>query len=219
MAQGTSAERDHFRVYVAGAIVAVSVVGALVSFNASKASEDAGAKAQQAIQERQLQERGHELSQFLLSLDLQHLGPLQESSKQADLLLAQAKSASGGLASSLRVEAERKQLEASTIRRYLLDRAAFNDKRLTYDRGLALADFEAKNSAVNTLRPERTRTAANSARAKTVRLVSSAAGLAAALFALTLAQLTSPPRRRVFAGVGGALAVGSGVAAFVLVVT
>lgn len=210
MAESTAVQRsDRLQTNVARVIVVVSIFGAVVSWRASEASEQAGSLDQQTAQDNIVVEQARAMSRSAVAQDLRLLGPAQQAYVAGVLLDQDAREArrTGGLAlaEELRAEARGRRREGDTLSRYLTAGSAFEFKgrggALSYDRDGAIRFNDSNNPDLSNLRPAETRRLGDEAHDKSVNLVLAATTLVMALFFLTLSQLGGSLRRG-FAGVG-----------------
>jgi hypothetical protein len=202
---------------VAYLIVAVSILGPLVSWQASRAAQDADDLDQTASQQHIRKQQALIALQARLAQDLRLLGRAQEGSVLADRLQRDARHVRGAplTAASLRREARLQRVQdTALLGGFLLLRPVQGQHgSLTYDRQLA---FDAAGEHVldsKDLRPQQTAADASRAHDRSANFLRVAAMLVGSLFFLTLAQVSARRRRAGFAVAGIAIAI-AGAALF-----
>ena len=210
---------DRFRTRVAILIALVSIMGAVVAWRASEASELASNLDQDATQ--QFVQREQILGQLDEDVmqDVRLLGAYQEHVKAWKELERSANAASGAAAETLRRRAQEERALARTL--YLLFQTWYpshpeENGDVAFDRDAARAWMRDGNDDLATLAPEATDARADAAHEKTVNLVALAALLVGALFLLTLAQMARTTIRAVYAGAGTIVLLTSIVLFFVV---
>lgn len=202
-------DRDRFRVWTARAIVVVSILGALVAWQASQQSEDADDLEQQALRESNFEALARDGLRAALAHDLRLVGEFEESWERARLIDEALESQPDS--PELRLELLRQTRRHETLRQFFY---AAHPSAVTAGGGKvvygpdAIAEFqESNNPTLEELRPEQAEKASEEGRSTAVGYVRSAALLAAALFFLTLAMLTGLALRGKMAAAGVALAL------------
>jgi len=210
--------RDRFRANVARITVIVSILGALVSWRASESAERADGFNQQAAQDRVLEEQARAADRSTVAQDQRIIARAEDRYRQAEILKADAEAAKGDLKQSLAFDARRADAEGDTLYRYLS--AQFpqieDDGNLIYDRNDAARALTAAKQDLQGLRPEEARKLGDDTQDEASNRVLVATLMVAALFFLTLAQLTRPGPRQIFAGAGVSVALAGGLLFFVL---
>jgi hypothetical protein len=213
---------DRFRTWVAIAIAIVSILGAVVAFNATLTEQDARKLDAQGIEDASRQQQIVTDLQATVNQDLRYLVPYQEHIKAAQVLDQQAntlQATDSTSASLLHAQAESERVLARSWQSFF--QAAFPTvgdatAPLTYDAGAALQRLENNDSDLQQLRPQALLDQADSTHRESVNLVGLVTLFVAALLFLTLAQFTRPAIRRIFAGAGGLVAV-AGTVLWILV--
>ena len=210
---------DRFRGRVAILIAFVSIMGAVVAWRASEASELASNLDQDATQ--QFVQREQILGQLDEDViqDMRLLGSYQEHVKAWKELDRAAAAATGGAADDLRRRAQEERALARAL--YLLFQTAYptdpeENGDVAFDREFAQRVMRDGNDDLATLAPEATDARADDAHEKTVNLVALAALLVGALFLLTLAQMARPTIRALYAGAGAVVLLSTVVLFFVV---
>lgn len=208
---------DPFRRRVAYVIVAVSVLGAVVSWQAALAAEDADDREQQAAQERFLREGFLNTSHSDVSHDLAVLAEYEEHFERQGVLSNLLNNE--GLDASRRQALEFENTAAlrafQTLNAFFISQPVGREdggRTVRYDPASALAAGAPFGSD---FRPDLAAAAAEESRGEAVGYLRAAALLAASLLFLTLAQVAGAVLRQRFAIVGVVVALAA-VAQFVL---
>ncbi|MFN2469385.1 MAG: hypothetical protein ABR521_14800 [Gaiellaceae bacterium] len=212
---------DRFGFRVALMIVAASLAGAGVAFSVSNNSSTAADLEQRAQQQSLQKQQLLTGRQSQVGEELRLAGAYQELSVKHRLLRQQANRVRARdplLANVLEQEAQ--GLEALARATGAAFRAGSpqigRDGTVRYDQEAALANLLAQDLNYQELHPEQTEREAADFREKALRLVGVGIVFAFSLFFLTLAQLSRPSRRLLFAGAGG-LAILAGATLWALV--
>jgi hypothetical protein len=201
---------------VAYLIVLVSILGPIVSWQASEAAQDADDLDQAASQERIRKQQSVLTVHARMAQDLRLLGRAQEREVLAQLLDRHAgrfRPQVPGTALALSREARLQAVEGSTLLAgfLLLAPTPRPDGSLTYDSESALRAAAELAVDEGDLQPHRTTDRAEDAHDRSADLLRVAAMLVGSLLFLTLAQVTGRRRREGFAVAGVLIAIAGAV--------
>lgn len=194
-----------FRRRVAYLIVAVSLAGSFVSYQASKASQQAGGLDGRAGDERLAKVQSASTANLGVFGDLTLLGQFEEHVKNGLHLYpesAKLRDRDPGLARELGFEFSAQEREQQTMLRFFRTAPEGSARRILYDPDAARANLILSDPANLVTKPRATRKQGASAHERAVGLTRAAALLVGSLFFLTLAQLAITQRRRPLALVG-----------------
>ncbi|MDX6583542.1 MAG: hypothetical protein QOI10_2726 [Solirubrobacterales bacterium] len=193
---------DSFATWIARLIVAVSIAGALVSYQASRVSGSADGLDQRALRESNYEEVSRNQIRATVSNQMRVLAEIEDS-RYADAEVRRELQSNPDSV-GLQVEHLREQ------RRYEAIASLFNARfqtdangALSYDPDYVQSYYEAQDQALAELRPEQARESAGREHERAVGYVRAAALLAVALFFLTVATLTARRLGRRMAVIGG----------------
>ena len=201
-----------------------SVFSAVVAWRASLASIDASRYESLSVQQQaRVQQIERDLG-GLIAQDLRFVNVFQEHALAARELKAQAedlRASDPNEADILDLQAQSRLDLARVIRPFFLGASGAQlgeDGTVTYDVAYVLANLEAGNVELRELRTQRTAELSARADARSVSLIGVAALVVAALFFLTIAQVSrSRGRIRQVFFAGGSVLVLVGTCSFVLV--
>jgi hypothetical protein len=213
---GPARRRDPFRRRVAYLIVVVSIVGPLVSWRASEASQEAGGLEGAAAQERLRREQSAVELRSRVAEDLRLFGLAQERKSEARLTKRDAGRVGArdlALGRALVRRGELADLGGTALLRTLTVYPATlaRDGALVYDVRAAIRATRDQGIDELDLQPDVSHARAAAAQERAAQYLLVGIGLGAALFFLTLAQVTGPRHRRRFAAAGVVVAVASGL--------
>lgn len=196
------------RTAIAIAIAIVSVLGAIVAWQASLTSEDASRLDQHGMQQLTMRLQRQATDEAKVDQDLRLLATYQGHVKAWRLLSADADSvrrSQPGLAASLDGQAQGELALARTLEPFFLvadpglgDSAGM----VAYDPQFVLANLERNDQQLNNLRPEADFAEGKTLHGRAVVLVGLVAVFVAGLFFFTLAQLGRARLRPLFATAG-----------------
>jgi hypothetical protein len=201
-----------------------SVFSAVIAWRASLASIDASRYQSVAVQQQARQEQIERLLEGTVEQDLRFVTDFQEHSLAARQLQTQAdavRATDSAAADALDVQAQSEEALAQALKPFFLGAggvALDENNTVPYDKAFVLRALQESNSELRELRTSNAGDLANRANAKSIDLVGAAALIVAALFFLTVAQV-SRTRLRVRQAffVAGGLMVVVGALVFVLV--
>ena len=221
MSEDTGTGQSHFNRMIAFSIVAVSILGALVTWRASVESQRAGGLDGSARQE-QIREARVELRQrALVGMDLHVFALFEERQAQAARLTNDADRlgpSAPARARALGLEAQRQWLETETLARAFF---VWNmvkeqpDGSYRYDTVGALRLVDPLGTDERGLDSAATRELAREAHSQASVYLAAALLLALVLLCLTLAQISDRRRGLAFAGAGASAFIVAGVLFFV----
>ena len=204
-----------------------SVFSAVIAWRASLASIDASRYESQVVQQQaRIQQIEREL-EALVEQDLRFVNAYQEHALAARELKAQADAASEtdpDFADILDLEAQSRLALARGLQRFFLGASGIElgaDGTVDYDRAFVLGNLEAAHGELRELRRQPTAVLASRADAKALSLIGVAAMVVAALFFLTVAQVsrTRVAVRQLFFGAGAVLVLVATVSLVIVEVT
>lgn len=215
---------EAFSIALAVLIAFASVFSAVVAWRASLASIDSSRYESLAVQQAARQGQIERELEGLMAQDLRFVNVYQEHALAARELKAQAESlreSDPNLADNLDLEAQARLDLARAVRPFFMGASGVSlnaDGTVTYDTAYVLVNLAEGNVELRELQTQRTSELAERADARSVSLVGVAAFVVAALFFLTIAQVSRARRgiRQVFLA-AGALLVAVGTVGFVLV--
>ena len=201
-----------------------SVFSAVVAWRASLASIDASRYQSLAVQQTARRGQIEREVEGLIAQDLRFVNVYQEHALAARELTAQAETlreSDPESADVLDLEAQARLDLARTVKPFFLAASSVSlndDGTVVYDTAYVLRNLAEANVELRELQTQRTAELADRADARSVSLVGVAAFVVAALFFLTIAQVSRARRgiRQAFFG-AGALLVVVGAVGFVLV--
>ena len=201
-----------------------SVFSAVVAWRASLASIDASRYQSLAVQQTARRGQIKRELEGLIAQDLRFVNVYQEHALAARELTAQAETlreSDPESADVLDLEAQARLDLARTVKPFFLAASSVSlndDGTVVYDTAYVLRNLAEANVELRELQTQRTAELADRADARSVSLVGVAAFVVAALFFLTIAQVSRARRgiRQAFFG-AGALLVVVGAVGFVLV--
>jgi hypothetical protein len=207
---GARPGHDRFKTLVAVGIVVVSVAGALVAWQAAVRANEASDLDQAGLQQLvQRQQREADLESLVVQ-DFRLFGPYQQHVLMWRILQRQAdevRTDDPDLAGELEGQARSELTLARTLAAQFPSTTpalpgSDLDGIVEFDAEFVIESFKAEDQELVGLRPEETFAQADRAHREAVQLVGVAVVLAAALFFLTLAELTRRGVRGVFATAG-----------------
>jgi hypothetical protein len=205
---------------VAWGIVAVSLASGVATWRASDLAARADSLQRLATQELALRHQLRSGVGASVDQDLRVFGAYEQRYDAAVRLQRNAASVEATnprLARRLTRQAQHERSVAEEALRYERSQVGFDEDGLaTFDVGTAIRTREGESADLAALRRSPTAALAAKAQDKSTNLIGIALLLAASLFFLTIAQLTSNAISRTF-GIAGALIVAFAVAAYVLV--
>lgn len=215
---------EAFSIALAILIGFASVFSAVVAWRASLASIDSSRYESLAVQQAARRGQIERELEGLIAQDLRFVNVYQEHALAARELKAQAESlyeSDPDSADILDLEAQARLDLARAVQRFFLGASGITlstDGTVTYDIAYVLRNLSEGNVELRELETQRTSELAARADARSVSLVGVAAFVVAALFFLTIAQVTRARRgiRQVFFA-AGAILVAVGTVGFVLV--
>ena len=201
-----------------------SVMSAVIAWRASLASIDASRYESLAVQQQARQQQIERELEGVVEQDLRFLNMFQEHALASRELQAQAESlreSDPGTADNLDLEAKGQSALARTIQSFFLGASGIylaDDGSVPYDRDYVLRNLSEGNVELRELRAQHPADLAQHADERSLNLIGTAALIVAALFFLTVAQV-SRARLRVrqgFFATGGVLVL-VGTLGFLLV--
>jgi hypothetical protein len=201
-----------------------SVFSALIAWRASVASIDASRYQSLAVQQQARREQIERELEATVDQDLRFVSEYQEHALAARELQSQADSirtTDSAAADELDVQAQSEEALARAVQPFFQGAGGIylaDDGTVPYDKTFVLRSLEDSNAELRELKTSNVAGLANRANTKSIDLVGVAALIVAALFFLTIAQV-SRTRLRVRQAffVGGGILVLVGTFAFVLV--
>jgi hypothetical protein len=202
------AHQGQIRSVIAISIALVSGFGALAAWRATLTSDDASTMDSTYIQ--QVAQRGEEISKQEATVDeevriyalyRQHVEAAKQLSGEAN----QLRTSDSSLASSLDAQGQAELEVAHTLQGYFRA-GAVDPSTNSYDRSTTLAYLESHDTKLQSLHPEAYLAMGEVLHRRVVLLVGLVAIFVAALFFLTLGQLSRAQLRPLFAGAGWAVA-------------
>jgi hypothetical protein len=212
-----------------GALLAVligfaSVFSAVIAWQASLSSIDAGRYQSLAVQQQARREQIERELEGTVEQDLRFVAEYQEHALAARELQAQADSiraTDATAADALDVEAQSESAQARALAPFFLGAGGIaldENGTVPYDREFVLRALEDGNLELRELKTSNVSDLADRADAKAIQLVAVAAVIVAALFFLTVAQVSRTRIRvRQMFFVGGGLLVVAGTLLFLFV--
>jgi hypothetical protein len=188
-----------------------SVFSAVIAWRASLASIDASRYQSLAVQQQARREQIERELEATVEQDLRFVADFQEHSLAARELHSQAesiRSTDSAAADQLDVQAQSEEALARSLEPFFQGAGGVTlaaDGTVPYDKAFVLSSLENGNSELRELRTSNVADLANNANAKSIDLVGIAALVVAALFFLTVAQVskTRVRVRRAFFVAGG----------------
>ncbi len=213
--EATEAEiADRFPTWVARVIVAVTIFGAVVSYQASRAAGAADGADQQALRESNYEELDRTTIRSTVAYQLRMLGEFEQSWYEDSLLGGELQADPGS--QELKLAQLRALRSHQLVQGYVFGGLRFDEQgNPTFDPDEVSASAAAHDPTLNELRPEKSAETADQEHDRAVALVRAAALLAAALFLLTLATLTAR-RLGVRIAILGGVAIVLGVIQFLI---